>query len=254
MKTRKTKSTRRSLLRSSDIHCTPTRTWRAPSSIVSIIFAASTPGRPEPLDKETFVVCLATHCHQGQRRRDMSSEETCKNLVAMVVLIMDQGREFGAEFPRFCHYRDILSIVCDLEALWQNAATERNGARFKIAFGKACGYETPTTEAEVGEFIDFTFTELNRRVGRAGFAPRQSFGGGCDCHTVETCCNVSSLLSDFPRLVLRRFLHRSFHSTFVPALFCGIPQGKQAVITARARGAPWIRISRATYDFHWTGR
>ena len=33
--------------------------------------------------------------------------------------------------------------------------------------------EAPTTEAEVNELIDFTFAELNRRVGRAGFSPGQ---------------------------------------------------------------------------------
>ena len=51
-------------------------------------------------------------------------------------------------------------------------------ARFKIAFEKACGYETPTAEAEVGEFVDFTFAELNGR-GRSCFVPRQNLGGGC---------------------------------------------------------------------------
>ena len=38
---------------------------------------------------------------------------------------------------------------------------------------KACSLEAPTTEAEVNELIDFTFAELNRRVGRAGFSPGQ---------------------------------------------------------------------------------
>ena len=63
----------------------------------------------------------------------------------------------------------------------------------------------------------------------------------------------SWLLCELPRLVLQWFLYCSFHSTFVPALFCGIPLPKLAVITARVRGAPWTRISRATCDFHWTG-
>ena len=42
-----------------------------------------------------------------------------------------------------------------------------------MAFEKACSLEAPTTEAEVNELIDFTFAELNRRVGRAGFSPSQ---------------------------------------------------------------------------------
>ena len=37
--------------------------------------------------------------------------------------------------------------------------------------------EAPTTEAEVNELIDFTFAELNRRVGRAGFSPGQRVFG-----------------------------------------------------------------------------
>ena len=45
---------------------------------------------------------------------------------------------------------------------------ERHGALFKTAFEKACSLEAQTTEAEVNELIDFTFAELNRRVGRAG--------------------------------------------------------------------------------------
>ena len=42
-----------------------------------------------------------------------------------------------------------------------------------MAFEKACSLEAPTTEADVNELIDFTFAELNRRVGRAGFSPGQ---------------------------------------------------------------------------------
>ena len=42
-----------------------------------------------------------------------------------------------------------------------------------MAFEKACSLQAPTTEAEVNELIDFTFAELNRRVGRAGFSPGQ---------------------------------------------------------------------------------
>ena len=42
-----------------------------------------------------------------------------------------------------------------------------------MAFEKAFSLEAPTTEAEVNELIDFTFAELDRRVGRAGFSPGQ---------------------------------------------------------------------------------
>ena len=76
----------------------------------------------------------------------------------MEVLIMDQGTEFGADFQHLCHSRGI-------------------GALFKMAFEKACSLEAPTTEVEVNELIDFTFAELNRRVGRAGFSPGQRVFG-----------------------------------------------------------------------------
>ena len=56
-------------------------------------------------------------------------------------------------------------MVTDMEAPWQNAVEERHGALFKMAFEKACSLGAPTTEAEVDELIDFTFVELNRRVG-----------------------------------------------------------------------------------------
>ena len=71
--------------------------------------------------------------------------------------------------------RGILPVVTDLEPPWQNCVVERHGALFKMAFEKACILEVPTTETEVHELIDFTFAELNRRVGRAGFSPCQSF-------------------------------------------------------------------------------
>ena len=48
---------------------------------------------------------------------------------------------------------------------------------FKVAFETACSLEAPTTEVEVNELIDFTFAELNRRVGRAGFSPSQRVFG-----------------------------------------------------------------------------
>ena len=57
-------------------------------------------------------------------------------------------------------------MVTDLETPWQNKVVERHGALFKMAFEKAA-----TTEAEVNEFNDFTFAELNRRAGRGGFSP-----------------------------------------------------------------------------------
>ena len=68
-------------------------------------------------------------------------------------------------------------MVTDLETLWQNSIVERHGALFKMAFEKACCLEAPTTEAEVSELIDFTFSELNRRVGRAGLSPGQRVFG-----------------------------------------------------------------------------
>ena len=91
----------------------------------------------------------------------------------MEVLIMDQGTEFGADFQHLCQSRWILPVVTDLETPWQNFVVERHGALFKTAFEKACSLEGPTTEAEVNELIDFTFAELNRRVGRAGFSSGQ---------------------------------------------------------------------------------
>ena len=68
-------------------------------------------------------------------------------------------------------------MVTDSETPWQNSVVERHGALFKMAFEKACSLEAPTTEAEVNELIDFTFAELNRRVGRAGFSPDQRVFG-----------------------------------------------------------------------------
>ena len=68
-------------------------------------------------------------------------------------------------------------MVTDLETPWPNSVVERHGALFKMAFEKACSLEAPTTEAEVNELIDFTFAELNRQVGRAGFSPGQRVFG-----------------------------------------------------------------------------
>ena len=68
-------------------------------------------------------------------------------------------------------------MVTDLETPWQNSVVERHGALFKMAFEKACSLEAPTTEAEVNQPIAFSFAELNRRVGRAGFPPGQRVFG-----------------------------------------------------------------------------
>ena len=76
-----------------------------------------------------------------------------------------------------CANPGILPVVSDLETPWQISEVERHGALFKMAFENACSLEAPTTEAEVNELIDFTFAELNRRVGRAGFSPGQRVFG-----------------------------------------------------------------------------
>ena len=68
-------------------------------------------------------------------------------------------------------------MVTDLETPWQNSVVQRHGPCSKWVFEKACSSEAPTTEAEVNELIDFTFAELNRRVGRAGFSPGQRVFG-----------------------------------------------------------------------------
>ena len=143
-----------------------------------------------PLDREnpiriSHVICHGTRDHQGARRQDMTATETfstlrqfwLKRYDAMEVLIMYQGTEFGADFQHLCQSRGILPVVTDLETPWQNSVVERHGALFKMAFEKACSLEAPTTEAEVNELIDFTFAELNRRVGRAGFSPGQRVFG-----------------------------------------------------------------------------
>ena len=95
----------------------------------------------------------------------------------MEVLIMDQGTEFGADFQHLCQSRVNLPAETDSETPWPNSVVERHGALFKMAFEKACRLEAPTTEAEVNELIDFTFAELSRRVGRAGFSPGQRVFG-----------------------------------------------------------------------------
>ena len=88
---------------------------------------------------------------------------------------MDQGTEFFVDFQHLCQSRRILPVVTDLETPWQNSVVERHGALFKMAFQKACSLEDPTTEVEVNELVGFTFAELNRRMGRAGFRPVSEF-------------------------------------------------------------------------------
>ena len=100
-----------------------------------------------------------------------------KHYDAMEVLIMDQATQFGADFQHQCQSRWILPMVTDLETPRQNSVVERHGALFNVAFEKACSLQTPTTEVEVNELNDFTFAELNRRVGRAGFSPGQRVFG-----------------------------------------------------------------------------
>ena len=95
---------------------------------------------------------------------------------AMVVLIMDQGTEFGADFQHLCQSR----CTCQWDGFGNAVAKFRRRATwslFKMAFEKACSLEAPTTEAEVNELIDFSFAELNRPVGRAGFSPSQRVFG-----------------------------------------------------------------------------
>ena len=144
-----------------------------------------------PLEREnpirvSHVICHGTRYHQGARRQDMTATETFSTLRqfwlkhhdAVEVLIMDQGTECGADFHQhLCQSRGILPVVTDLETQWHNSVVERHGALFKMAFEKACSLEAPPTVAEVNELIDFTFAELNRRVGRAGFSPGQRVFG-----------------------------------------------------------------------------
>ena len=141
-----------------------------------------------PLDREnpiriSHVICHGTRYHQGARRQDMTATFSTlrqfwlKHYDAMEVLIMDHGTEFGADFQHLCQSRGILPVVTDVETPWQNSVVERHGALFKMAFEKVCSLETPTTEAEVNELIDFTCAELNRRLGRAGFSPGQRVFG-----------------------------------------------------------------------------
>ena len=107
--------------------------------------------------------------------QDMTATETfstlrqfwLKHFDAMEVLIMDQGREFDADFQHLCQSRDILPVVTDLETPWKNSVVERwspfqNGVRESVQSGSS-----DDGGPSVNELIDFTFAELNRRVERA---------------------------------------------------------------------------------------
>ena len=113
---------------------------------------------------------------------------------------MDQGIEFGADFQQQCQSRGILPVVTDLETLWHNSVVERHGALFNMAFEKACSLEAPITEAEIEELIEFTFAELNRRVGCAGFSPGQRVFGR-QLRLLQTC---SRTISSIPLRSRRR--------------------------------------------------
>ena len=76
----------------------------------------------ENIIETSHVVCLGTHNHQVER--DFSSEDTFTTprllwleffFDAIEVLIMDQGKEFGAELQGLCYHCRILPIVCDLD-------------------------------------------------------------------------------------------------------------------------------------------
>ena len=50
---------------------------------------------------------------------------------------------------------------------------------------KRAAWKLRRTEAEVNELIDFTFAELNRRVGRAGFFAQSASFGTTNSTSVE---------------------------------------------------------------------
>ena len=85
----------------------------------------------KPLDGEnpmevSHVICLGASCHQGERRRDMSAEETfvplrrflLKHFDALEVSIMDQRTEFASAFEGIVQHRGVVALVRDLETLW----------------------------------------------------------------------------------------------------------------------------------------
>ena len=167
----------------------------------------------------------------------------------MEVLITDQGTEFGADFQHSRQSRGIVPVVTDLETPWQNSVVERHGALFKMAFENACSLEAPTTEAEVNEMIDFTFAELNRRVGRAGFSPRQRVFG-------RQLQLPSSLLEDDfidPYMIAQDAIHemrRSEAMRMAAAQGCVVAADRRAMSTApnsRRRKPQRVLENRSSY-------
>ena len=154
-----------------------------------------------------------------------------KRYDAVEVSIMDKGTEFGADFQHLCQSRSFLVVVTYLETPWQNFVIKRYGALFSMAFEKACSLEAPTTEAEVNELIDFTFAELNRRVGRAGFSPGQRVFG-------RQLRLPSSLLEDDfidPYMIAQDATHemrRSEAMRMAPAHGCVVAADRRAMSTA----------------------
>ena len=129
----------------------------------------------------SHVLCRGTLHDQDARRQDMSATETFSTLRqfwlrhydAMEVLIIRVWRRRSTPVP----IQGEVACGDQFGNAVQNSVVERHGALFKMAFEKACSLEAPTTEAEVNELIDFTFAELNRRGGRAGFSPGQRVFG-----------------------------------------------------------------------------
>ena len=130
-------------------------------------------GRENPI-RISHVICHGRRYHQGARRKDMTATETFSTLRQFWLKHFDATEVFdhGPGYRVWCRLstpvpiQGILPVVTDLETSWQNSVVERHGALFEMAFEKACSLEAPTTGAEVNELIDFTFAELNRRVGR----------------------------------------------------------------------------------------
>ena len=172
-----------------------------------------------------------------------------KHCDAMEVLIVDQGTEFGADFQHLCQSRGILPVVTDLETPWQNSFIDRCGVLFKMAFEKACSLEAPTTEVEVNELIDFTFAELNRRVGRAGFSPGQRVFG-------RQLRVLSSLLEDDfidPYMIAQDATHemrRSEAMRMAAAHGCAVAADRRAMSTAshsRQRKPQRVLVAASSY-------
>ena len=160
---------------------------------------------------------------------------------------MDQGTEFGADFQHLCQSRGNLSSR-DMEPCSRWHSRKRS---------------LPTTEAEVNELIDFTFAELNRRVGRAGFSPGQRVFGR------QLRLPSSSLEDDFidPYTIVQDATHemrRSEALRMAAAHVCVVAADRRATSTAshsRQRkpqrvlvaGEP-VFIHRRKYGAHgWCG-